>query len=157
MKEAFGAQQKQSTAPVVAAADTTLVSFAELPAKPSVPAGTSDSSLTNSLQGSSTTSHHASVSAPSTTPAGYGLLAVVKQLHIRAPGTKTALGEPHPASTANSNLPPLPGLPHLLPQHHATPPASRTCCDAPSSLPSGVPLGREPTNSPSLNKRTHSP
>ena len=71
---------------VVAAVATTSVSFAELPAKPSVPAGTSDSSLTNSLQGSSTTSHHASVSAPSTTPAGYGLLAVVKQLHIRAPG-----------------------------------------------------------------------
>ena len=102
MKEAFGAQQKQSTAPVVAAVATTSVSFAELPAKPSVPAGTSDSSLTNSLQGSSTTSHHASVSAPSTTPAGYGLLAVVKLLHIRAPGTKTALGEPREDGKQNT-------------------------------------------------------
>ena len=86
MKEAFKAQRKQSTAPVVAAAATTLVSFAELLAKPSVPAGTSDSSLTSSLQGSSTTSHHTSISAPPTTPAGYGSLAVVKQLHICAPG-----------------------------------------------------------------------
>ena len=109
MKEAFKAQRKQSTAPVVAAAATTSVSFAELPTKPSVPAGTSDSSLTSSLQGSSTTSHHASISAPPTTPAGYGSLAVVKQLRIRAPGLMALV---HRAAIRNDWHAPKAGFSH---------------------------------------------
>ena len=72
---------------------------------------------------------------------------------LGGPRTEAASGEPCPVSAASDiPLPPLLGLPHLFPQHHATPPVSHTRRDAPSSSPSDMPLGRE---SPMLRPLIH--
>lgn len=92
MMESFKSQRKQSKAPVVAVWATTFCSCPKLPANPPLPAGTLAPILKNPQQSTSTFSVQALTRIPPTNAAGYGSLAVVKQLWIHAPGNVDGFG-----------------------------------------------------------------
>ena len=93
MKETFKSQQKQSKIPVEAAGTTTFVP-SEWPTNPPLSAGPPAPILKNPQQSTSTASSQAIASDPPTNPAGFGSLAVVKQIRIRAPSNIDGFGPP---------------------------------------------------------------